>query len=381
MRVVHINADAGRTGGASIAMCRLHRMFCDMGIDSVILCRSLPFEPGAEIVSRSIPWAIVRFCWRVFMKLYAGICYPTGLLPTGLSRKINAYKPDLVVLHWIQNDTMSVSEIMQIRAPVIWFHHDLWPILGLMPHSYFVVPRHCLWLDRLSRWNKRRIANRMGGHLLPVCASRWCEEEIKRSGMFQMAPSVIPLLIDPCFRNGIRRGHAKFRILNGAFGGFQSGVKGGDRLLSALKMIPADERCKMEVVFFGCDGEERIDDGVEIRFVGRLTGERLAQEYRDADVFAFPSRQETFGQTKIESLFCGTPVVAFDESACAEGLIHRGNGWVAPSNDVGSFADGIRHYYHAWRNGQPIRVKPLSAYLAENVSQKWRDLLAKYEEE
>ena len=49
----------------------------------------------------------------------------------------------------------------------------------------------------------------------------------------------------------------------------------------------------------------------EAIFLGKLGGEALAAAYAGADVFAFPSRTDTFGLVVIEALSCGTPVAAY----------------------------------------------------------------------
>ena len=48
-----------------------------------------------------------------------------------------------------------------------------------------------------------------------------------------------------------------------------------------------------------------------VEFVGFKTGRNLADYYRMADVFVFPSRWETFGIVMIEAMACGTPVAAY----------------------------------------------------------------------
>jgi glycosyltransferase involved in cell wall biosynthesis len=49
----------------------------------------------------------------------------------------------------------------------------------------------------------------------------------------------------------------------------------------------------------------------DVEFVGYKTGKELADYYRQADVFVFPSKWETFGIVMIEAMACGTPVAAY----------------------------------------------------------------------
>lgn len=49
-----------------------------------------------------------------------------------------------------------------------------------------------------------------------------------------------------------------------------------------------------------------------VNFTGMLRGSVLASYYASADVFVFPSKSDTLGVVMIESLACGTPVVAYD---------------------------------------------------------------------
>ncbi len=49
----------------------------------------------------------------------------------------------------------------------------------------------------------------------------------------------------------------------------------------------------------------------DAKFMGSMFGAELAQAYRAADVFVFPSKTDTFGLVMIEALACGTPVAAY----------------------------------------------------------------------
>jgi glycosyltransferase involved in cell wall biosynthesis len=56
---------------------------------------------------------------------------------------------------------------------------------------------------------------------------------------------------------------------------------------------------------------------VPVTFTGYLSGDRLADAYASADIFAFPSRTETFGQAVLEAMASGLPVVGLlSEGVC-----------------------------------------------------------------
>ena len=65
----------------------------------------------------------------------------------------------------------------------------------------------------------------------------------------------------------------------------------------------------------------------QVRWLGILDREALAQVYASADVFVFPSRSETFGLVMLEAMACGTPVAAFPEDGPRE-VLGAGDGRV-----------------------------------------------------
>jgi glycosyltransferase involved in cell wall biosynthesis len=104
--------------------------------------------------------------------------------------------------------------------------------------------------------------------------------------------------------------------------------------IQAYQTLLAQGR-KVKMVFAG-DGpmravtEAKCPDAI---FVGMCTHEQLATLYASADLLLFPSLTETFGNVTLESLSCGTPVLAFDCAAAGEFIQDRKNGWLVPSDE------------------------------------------------
>jgi glycosyltransferase involved in cell wall biosynthesis len=63
---------------------------------------------------------------------------------------------------------------------------------------------------------------------------------------------------------------------------------------------------------------------------GMKLGVDLARWYASADVFAFPSVSETFGNVVLEALASGLPVVAYDCLGVNEQVSHEANGLLVP---------------------------------------------------
>ncbi len=85
------------------------------------------------------------------------------------------------------------------------------------------------------------------------------------------------------------------------------------RLLDALAVVGREIPVQLRVV--GPDGHQaaeirdRLASSVQTEIVGWLEDDALAEEYRRADVFAYPSIYEGFGLPVIEAMASGTPVV------------------------------------------------------------------------
>ncbi|WP_255169661.1 glycosyltransferase [Natrononativus amylolyticus] len=119
-----------------------------------------------------------------------------------------------------------------------------------------------------------------------------------------------------------------------------------DELLAAVAALPGADAPVTLVV--GGDGPARAglerrarELDVDARFLGFLEREELPALYSALDVFAFPSPVETQGLVALESICCGTPVVAADAGALAETVIDGETGYHYPAGDVAAFARAL----------------------------------------
>src|SRR5579883_2291985 len=81
-------------------------------------------------------------------------------------------------------------------------------------------------------------------------------------------------------------------------------------LIQAYRLMD-HTRCHLVIVGHGpayAEVQQELKD-VPVTFTGYLSGEDLATAYASADVFAFPSFTETFGQVVLEAMASGLPVV------------------------------------------------------------------------
>src|SRR5262249_16572283 len=67
-------------------------------------------------------------------------------------------------------------------------------------------------------------------------------------------------------------------------------------------------------------------------FPGIRRGVELGQEYANMDVFAFPSRTDTFGNVVLEAFASGVPAVVTNAGGPMFNVSHNGNGFVAQND-------------------------------------------------
>ena len=128
-------------------------------------------------------------------------------------------------------------------------------------------------------------------------------------------------------------------------------LKGIDNLLKAMTYLERKERIKLVVI----GGDEHSQAEVErlkdlsrslkiqesVIFLGLVKQEILPFFYSAANLCVVPSYYESFGLVVLESLACGTPVVATKVGGAESVIRHGETGYVIRNNDSYHLADKI----------------------------------------
>ena len=146
-------------------------------------------------------------------------------------------------------------------------------------------------------------------------------------------------------------------------------------LARAVRLL-RDRGCPVHAMMVGQGGlREEIRGllGDAVTLPGTLTQSVLAQVYASADLFAFPSQTETYGNVVLEAKACGLPVLVSTEGGSAQLVQHPGEDGLLIHGDEPQFwAEAIDALHDA-----PSRLAAMrQAVLKGSVPWvSWRDVL------
>ena len=398
MKVLQLSTyDSGQ--GAARAAFRLHRALRALGIDSsmrVACARTGDAWVQAPYSKPRQATALLRSTaswWLSKPQRSANpVTHSVASLPSGLDRELNGKGADLLHLHWLQDEFLSVEAIGRLRGPVVWTLHDTWPFCGSEHYPLDAQDQRFALgysrgnrseLDRgldLDRWTwlrKRKAWRSLLPRLQLIAPSRWMAEQAARSALLRGVPcQVLPNAIPQVFRrNEPTQARAalgwpqdKRLILFGAIDPTDP-RKGADLLQTALRrLVPQNSDQLMAVILGQSQPRQPQDWPIPVLYSGRFHDDvSLALAYAAADVVVVPSRMDNLPQSATEAIACGTPVVAFDQGGMADVIAHRQTGWLAQPSDPEGLAQGIRWALQR-PQGQPVLSENLDRWGSDAVA-------------
>lgn len=373
MKILLINnSDVG--GGAAVATIRLLKTLNQSGIQvdlgvvekntsqPNIIC--LKKDNFLKKILRRWHSGLIKFCFRTTNPIMHSENKQT-LLDI---EKINNSDYDLIHLHWVNYDTVSIEDIVKIRKPLAWTLHDSWVFCGA-EHYQNVLENDQRFIEGYMRKNKPLTTKG-----LDICRKTWEHKKkawknlrcafispssfekkcFTQSALFRngengcvVIPNIVPEnIFKPLDRTVLRQkyGIPKNKKVIG-FGALdvsnKKSVKGGYLFLEALQKIQQPQDFHL-VVF----GRMNISFSKIVTLPIFAAGyikeqERLVELYNLCDVYVCPSLIESFGLTCLEAAFCGVPVAAFNTGGIPDIVEHQRTGYLAKPFEVDDLVQGI----------------------------------------
>ncbi len=358
IRILHLSY-CDRNSGAGIAAKRIHNCLCDYNHKDIksFLRVNTPVRNNSNTKSTKNSISIFynffkKYLERIlikFLKFDDNVFHSISALPSFKHHEINNLDIDIVHIHWVQHETISIEEIGKIKVPIVWTLHDCWPfsatehyqkdnfdqryISGYKVKNFFKLSEHidklCFFRKKLSWKNEISL----------IAPSKWISDCAKNSLLMKDRQIVvIPNAIDTKIfkprnklnaRKSLKLKANKKIILFGSIDGGEDPRKGSDLLVDLLKFLTFDKE-DIQIVIFGKKNKSQNifkTTNYEIKNLGKInSNKKMSYIYSAADIFIIPSRIESFGQTAAEAQSCGTPVAGFDIGGLKDIIKHEENG-------------------------------------------------------
>jgi glycosyltransferase involved in cell wall biosynthesis len=399
MTIAHLTSEL--SGGAGVAAQRLHdalrragvhsRLYYECGLPLVEECHRV-FD-NQSFTRRNL--AALSQAWR--NRRNAPGCLVTS--PRWFRRtRLQDFGPlpDVVNLHWIARwiDQPSFFASLPPGLPVVWSLHDMNPFTGGCHHAGDCerFTNHCQDCPQLRNPRphddafrffeiKKRCYARK--NLYVISNSDWMSAQVQRSALLRHARSfhTIPLGLDTelfrpidksCARHAFAIDKERF-VVGFASADLSSHDKGGTLLVEALHALA--DKAKIALLAFGEGKLPDINGRYQRIELGSIKSPHLQSLFYSAcDVFAAPSRIESFGLTALEAMACATPVVAFHTGGLVDVVADGETGLL--EQKIGS-AVGL-HDRLVWMLQHPTERRNMGLAARQRVEGQFRsDLMAK----
>ena len=377
MRVLHINTEE-KIGGAARAAHRIHQGLLKAGIDSHMLVMHKESDEDniwEYSASRNknvskIKKRLNSYSDLLWMRL-SGVSTrnPWSLNNPIFDSNIVDFVDDfdIINLHWINAGMVDLRMLSQLKKPIVWTMHDMWPFTGGCHYASDGCEKfcnscsNCSQLKGLGRWDIcsnvfRRKKKYYSEDMRIVSPSKWLAREAKRSTLLKnMSIDVIPNCVETevyspkdklLARKILGLSRDSKIILFGAMSATSDPRKGFIYLKKALEILHERENvgelnCPIELLVFGSSSSKE-NFGFPVHFAGMLHDDiSLSLLYSSADVMVVPSHMDNLPNTIMEALSCGTPCVGFNIGGIPDMIKHGETGFLAKPYDEKDLSDCI----------------------------------------
>jgi glycosyltransferase involved in cell wall biosynthesis len=259
---------------------------------------------------------------------------------------INNSNYDLINIHWVNAEALSIDDVKKINKPFVITMHDMWWICGSENYLQY---NNNAWKKGIFRnfysdynFKKKLKIN----PLAIVCPSKWLMRITKKSPLYTVSKVVniaYPINQDVFYPQKINyikkfkiKKNKKIKIFFAVFGDSNDKRKGIDLLVKSLNLLNKNE---FELVvaskkFFDIVSAEFIVHNLEY-----INSEKnLSKIYSLCDIVVISSRIDNLPNVALEAQSCGKPLVGYNVGGISDIIKNNINGFLIKPFDFTEFA-------------------------------------------
>jgi glycosyltransferase involved in cell wall biosynthesis len=393
IKVAHITFSDHR-GGAAIANRRLNECLINSNIDSKIYGLDVKYNRSISLKENylsKIFFLFLRFS-EIFLRktVYRNskTIHSFNIFPINIKDKIKKFNPDIVHLHYLGSNTISLKEIYLLNKHIVWTFHDMWPILDTEHLNYSGIKKKnnfiASFINKKIRNQKKKYFKRK---ITIIAPSKWMKKEVLKSNFFKNQKlHVVPNPIDVKLWKNLNINNKYFNHFkkNITIGYCVSGIdqfhKGYDLFKKILFNLEKKLKFKIRLICFGDKKFKNLNfysDKIEVISYPQLKDEKeLIKIYSSIDLLLVTSRVESFCQVASEAMSCSVPVVAFKVGGLIDLIQHNKTGWLVEKFNTKKFAAIVNSYINNYSSQMKLKKKCRN-YVVTNLD--YKNIQKKYE--
>lgn len=390
MNILHISTN--QTGGAALATFRLHQALLDSGVDSRVLTLDGDFDKKQIVHYKPLldlrePKGFVKVIKSVLYRLNIGVgrywrmhdearkgheCqYTYPVSPYRIENHPLVKWADIIHLHFCDDFINYSTFFKKIKKPIVWTLHDIGIGYGGFHYKNDyerLLSYYNLIENEFISIKKEALLNADNIHL--VSLSQEMYDFTKGIDYIKGKPNtIIPNCVDTKrflsldkykSRDDLWLPQEKIILL------FVSEyVETLSKGLDLLKQVI--ESFNNNNLLLGIVGnynkETPLEDTIDTRYFGKISDPKtMSKLYSASDLLVVPSSQESFGQTPLEAMACGTPVVVFPTGAMKDYVLPQ-YGVVCNDCSLEALKEGIKEALNKSYDSLQLRE-----YVTDNFS-------------
>jgi glycosyltransferase involved in cell wall biosynthesis len=402
-KILHLNFSDD--GGAAIAVMRIHDALKQKNYESKILVAEKNNNFNDVFCDQN---NFHKFIWKQKKKISRNLkfifksknkgTHTISFFGSNILSQINRYNPDLINIHWIGNEFISLKQISQINRPIIWTLHDMWLYTGAehyatderFIHGYNKDNRNIeeSGLD-INRWVWNRKKKYLSKNIKIISPSSWQYQNAKKSFLLKdLDIHKIPLPIDTGIwkpinkinsRNALGWSNHKIYFLFCIIDYSRRNIKGLDIALDLFDKFNKVNNGNCVLNIFGKIDKKYLNKK-NVNILGNInTQNELRKVYSASNLLLNPSRLESFGQVALEALACGLPILINKNTGTNDLILCDEMGYTLENEINSNFSPLLKWFHkHCLNNNQDfIHNKIKENFSYPQMANQYKELIDK----